>query len=130
MLDQDVKYLKFKTYLNSYCPHCHESFNTEKKEVKQIEFKASYKKEEIDLILSPYLDVFEVETSVPIKEGDKVDDIMCPHCGKSLIHGEIPCGECGSPVAELIVSAASRLIPFYLCSKHGCEWHGLSIYRG
>ena len=45
MLDQDVKYLKFKTYLNSYCPHCHESFNTEKKGVKQIEFKATYKKD-------------------------------------------------------------------------------------
>ncbi len=59
MLDQDVKYLKFKTYLNSYCPHCHESFNTEKKGVKQIEFKAIYKKEEVDLILSPYLDVFD-----------------------------------------------------------------------
>jgi len=126
MLDQDVKYLKFKTYLNSYCPHCHESFNTEKKGVRQIEFKAKYKGEDIDLILSPYLDVFEVETSVPIAEGDLVDDVTCPHCKKSLIHKEIPCGECGSPVAELIVSAASKLIPFYLCSKHGCEWHGLT----
>jgi len=126
MLDQDVKYLKFKTYLNSYCPYCHESFNTEKKEVRQIEFKAKYKGEDIDLILSPYLDVFEVETSVPIAEGDLVDDVTCPHCNKSLIHKEIPCGECGSPVAELIVSAASKLIPFYLCSKHGCEWHGIS----
>ncbi|MEN8224591.1 MAG: NADPH-dependent glutamate synthase [Bacteroidota bacterium] len=126
MLDQDVKYLKFKTYLNSYCPHCHESFNTEKKDVKQIEFKAKYKGEEIDLILSPYLDVFEVDTSVSINEGDQVDDILCPHCKKSLIHKDIPCGECGSPVAEVIVSAASKLIPFYLCSKHGCEWHGLT----
>lgn len=126
MLDQDIKYLKFKTYLNTYCPYCHEGLNTEKKNVRQIEFKSKYKGDEIDLILSPYLDVFEVETSVSIKEGDLLDDVMCPHCGKSLIHKEIPCGECGSPVAEVIVSAASRLIPFYLCSKQGCEWHGLT----
>ncbi len=126
MLDQDVKYLKFKTYLNTYCPHCHESFNVEKKDRKQINFKAVYKNEDIDLVLSPYLDVFEVEASTEIILGDTVDDIKCPHCGKSLIHKDMPCGECGSPVAEVIVSAASRLIPFFLCSKYGCEWHGLS----
>ena len=36
------------------------------------------------------------------------------------------CGECGSPVAEVIISALSGLIPFYLCTKYGCEWHGLT----
>ncbi len=126
MLNQDVKYLKFKTYLNAYCPHCHESFNVDKKDRKQIEFKAVYKNEDIDLVLSPYLDVFEVEDSDAIILSDTVDYIKCPHCGKSLIHMDMPCGECGSPVAEVIVSAASRLIPFFLCSKYGCEWHGLS----
>jgi len=82
MFDQDVKYLKFKTYINAYCPHCHNSFNVETKEEKSIIFKAKYKGEEIDLKLSPYLDVFDVETSIPVKEGDELDDVLCPKCKK------------------------------------------------
>ncbi len=126
MLDHDIKYLKFKTYLNTYCPHCHNSFNVEKKEEKSIDFKAKYKGKEIDLRLSPYLDVFEVETSEPIDKGDSVDDLLCPKCSKSLINREIKCGECGSEVGEVLISAASRLIPFFICTKYGCEWHGLT----
>lgn len=126
MLDHDVKYLKFKTYLNTYCPHCHNSFNVEKKEEKSIDFKAKYKGEEIDLRLSPYLDVFEVETSKSIDKGDSVDDLICPKCHKSLINKNLNCGECGSEVGEVLISAASRLIPFFICTRYGCEWHGLT----
>ena len=126
MLDHDIKYLKFKTYLNTYCPHCHNSFNVEKKEEKSINFKAKYKGEEIDLRLSPYLDVFEVETSKPIEKGDSVDDLICPKCHKSLINKNLNCGECGSEVGEVLISAASRLIPFFICTRYGCEWHGLT----
>jgi glutamate synthase (NADPH/NADH) small chain len=126
MLDQDVKYLKFKTYLNTYCPYCHQSFNVEKKELKQLVFKAVFKGQEIDIILSPYLDVFDVETSVPVQEGEVLDDLICPHCKKSLVSQETKCGECGSPIAHVIISALSRLIPFFICLKRGCEWHGLT----
>ncbi|GAB4324280.1 MAG: NADPH-dependent glutamate synthase [Bacteroidales bacterium] len=126
MLDHDVKYLKFKTYLNTYCPHCHAGFNVEKKNLKQIEFKAKYEGQEIDLYLSPYLDVFEVESSVEIKKDGVLDDLMCPHCGKSLLNKEVKCGECGSPVGEVIISANFGLIPFFICMKYGCEWHGLT----
>jgi glutamate synthase (NADPH) small chain len=126
MLDQDVKYLKFKTYLNTYCPYCHQSFNVEKKELKQLIFKGVFKGQEIEVILSPYLDVFEVETSVTVQEGEVLDDLICPHCKKSLISQETKCGECGSPVAHVIISALSRLIPFFICLKRGCEWHGLT----
>jgi glutamate synthase (NADPH/NADH) small chain len=123
---EDVKYLKFKTYLNTYCPHCRNTFNYERKDEKYIVFKSIYKGQEAELKLSPYLDVFEVESSVPIDENDKLDDLLCPKCKKSLIVSEPACGECGSPVAELIITAFSKLMPFYLCMKHGCTWHGLS----
>jgi hypothetical protein len=126
MLEQDIKYLKFKTYLNTYCPHCHQSFNYERKDLKQLVFKAVFKGQEIDLILSPYLDVFEIETSIIIKDGEVLDDILCPACHKSLISDEIKCGECGSPVGHVIISALSKLIPFFICLKKGCEWHGLT----
>jgi glutamate synthase (NADPH/NADH) small chain len=123
---EDVKYLKFKTYLNTYCPHCRNTFNYERKDEKYIVFKSVYKGQEAELKLSPYLDVFEVESSVPIDENDRLDDLICPKCKKSLIVKEPQCGECGSPVAEVIITAFSKLMPFYLCMKHGCTWHGLS----
>ena len=80
----------------------------------------------MDLSLSPYLDVFESTTSHEVKEGDLLSDLLCPSCNKSLISKEIKCGECGSDVAGVIISAASKLIPFYICLKKGCEWHGLT----
>jgi uncharacterized CHY-type Zn-finger protein len=82
---EDVKYLKFKTYLNTYCPHCRNTFNYERKDDKYIVFKSIYKGQEAELKLSPYLDVFDVESSVPIDENDKLDDLICPKCKKSLI---------------------------------------------
>lgn len=126
MFDQDVKYLKFKTYLNTYCPHCHNSFNIEKKEEKSISFKAKYNKQDVDLKLSPYLDVFEIETSIPFEEGDTLEDLICPKCNESIVNKEVPCGECGSDVGEVMISALSKLMPFYICTKYGCEWHGLT----
>lgn len=126
MFDQDVKYLKFKTYLNTYCPHCHNSFNIEKKDEKTILFKAKYNGQEMDLKLSPYLDVFDVETSIPIKGGDTLDDLLCPKCNKSIIDNSVKCKECGSNVGEVLISAFSKLMPFYICTKFGCEWHGLT----
>jgi glutamate synthase (NADPH) small chain len=126
MLDLDVKYLKFKTYLNTYCPHCRQSFNVEDKDSKLLIFNAKYKGQEMKLQLSPYLDVFDVDTTLAMNSGEILDELSCPFCKKSLVHNEIKCGECGSPVGEVIVSALSRLIPFFVCLKKGCEWHGLT----
>lgn len=126
MLDYDVKYLKFKTYLNTYCPHCKNGLNVETKDGKLIQFNAVYKKQEIEIKLSPYLDIFEVQSSVPVTKDDCLDDLICPKCKTSLVNKDTSCGECGSFTAELIIAAASKLVPFYICLKYGCEWHGLS----
>jgi glutamate synthase (NADPH) small chain len=126
MADFDVKYLKFKTYLNTYCPHCHNTFNYERKDTKYIIFNGVFKGSDMELKLSPFLDVFEVDSSVPLEQGDVLEDLKCPRCKKSLITKEKVCGECASPVAELIITAFSKLIPFFICLKHGCEWHGLT----
>jgi glutamate synthase (NADPH/NADH) small chain len=126
MFEQDVKYIKFKTYLNTYCPHCKQSFNYEKKDLKQLIFNAKYKGQDAEIKLSPYLDVFDREISIPIEDGEVLDDFICPSCKKSIVNTEVKCGECGSPAAEIIISAVSRLIPYFFCLKKGCEWHGLN----
>ena len=61
MINEDVKYLKFKTFLSTYCPQCHNGFNVERKGIKHTVFKAIYQNQEIDLKLSPYLDVFDID---------------------------------------------------------------------
>ncbi len=126
MFEQDVRYLKYKTYLSFYCPHCRNTFNVEKKNEKSLIFNGKYKNEDLILKLSPFLDVFDIKASVPIKEGDLLDDLLCPQCNKSLVNHKVHCHECGSKVGESIVSAYAKLIPFYFCLKHGCEWHGIT----
>lgn len=126
MLDQDVKYLKFKTYLNTYCPHCNNTFNVERQDEKKIKLNAIYENQDIELELSPYLDVFDIDLSADIAEGKLIDDLICPHCKTSLINKDVSCGDCNSKVGEVTLSAASKLLPFYICTKHGCEWHGLT----
>ncbi len=126
MLEQDVRYLKYKTYLSFYCPHCSNTFNVERKHEKSLIFNARYKNKDLVLKLSPFLDVFDIKASIPIKMGDVLDDLLCPQCKKSLIDPDVKCGECGSNVGKAIVSAYAKLIPFYFCLKHGCEWHGIT----
>jgi glutamate synthase (NADPH/NADH) small chain len=126
MLDQDVRYLKYKTFLNTYCPYCRQSFNVEEKDKKVIVFNANFNGSALKLKLSPFLDVFEVESSIPIEKNEILTELECPYCKKSLIKPEMRCGECGSQVGEVIISTHDKLIPFYLCLRYGCEWHGLS----
>jgi len=45
---------------------------------------------------------------------------------KSIINKSVKCLECGSNVGEVLISALSKLMPFYICTKFGCEWHGLT----
>jgi len=126
MLDYDVKYLKYKTYLSTYCPYCNKSFNVKEREHDHLMFKGVFKEQDMELKLSPYLDVFESESSVEMGEGEVLEDLVCPGCGTSLIDHEISCGECGSPVAKITISAYSKLLPFFVCLKKGCQWHGLT----
>ena len=126
MLDHDVKYLRFKTFLNTYCPHCNQSFNKNENGSQILLFHAIFNGQNMDLKMSPYLDVFEVESSIPINEGDNLEDLICPHCHTSLVTQEQTCDECGSKVGKLIISAYSRLLTFYICLDYGCKWHGLS----
>jgi len=126
MVEPGIKYLKFKTYLNTYCPHCHNGLNIKNKETDSTHFQATYKSKSLDLYLSPYLDIFEVESSISLTPGDQLEDLICPHCKKSLLDNQQKCGECGSRVGKVIISAMSKLIPFFICLKYGCEWHGLT----
>ena len=78
------------------------------------------------MLLSPKLDEFDRQSSPEMKADQLVEDMFCPLCRASLIEPEAHCGECNSPAARIMISVRSKLIPFYLCTKAGCRWHGIS----
>jgi hypothetical protein len=72
------------------------------------------------------MNVFSSKSTVFLPEDKVVEDLSCPHCNQSLILHDKTCEKCASPVAKINVSARTKLIDFYICTKKGCKWHGLS----
>lgn len=126
MTENNKKSIKYNTYLHMYCTHCNNAFNIENKEGKSINIKGVYNKEKIDISFHPYLETLNANTAIEIKPDHLLEDIICPHCNSSLINKNVHCEECKSPVGEVTISSSSKLIRFYLCTKYGCKWHGLS----
>lgn len=117
------------TELSTFCPYCHQGLNIYDPDTGKIWLRLSvrFNAEKNLLFLSPQLDVFERRSPLALEDGQVMNDILCPLCGISLLEHEGHCGDCGSPVAKLLISTHSRPIPFYICSRVGCHWHGLSL---
>ncbi len=119
----DKELLESGSFLNSYCPHCKMSLNTENK----IIFKIVRDDDSNGILyLSPYLNDFTHSTSIKLREKSNVKDVKCIYCDHSLVHHEKHCPKCESYLVQINVSAMRRLIDFYFCSRKGCRWHGLS----
>ncbi len=116
-----------KAELSIFCPFCYQGLNVFDPKTSRIWLRLfiKFNAEKDFLFLSPRLNEFERSSPLPLAEGQVVNDILCPLCGASLLEGG-RCGDCGSPVAKLLVSARARPIPFYICSRVGCRWNGLS----
>ena len=109
------------TFLQTYCPHCKKSLLEDGMlKVKILNGESGF------LMLSPYLNVFSSKSTVFLPEDKTIRNVSCQHCDKTLISESKACGKCGSPVAKIAVSARTKLLDFYLCTKKGCKWHGLS----
>lgn len=122
-IDEHMEILETGTFLHSYCPHCKRSLIDED----MLKLKIVNEKNELGYIMvSPFLNVFSSKSTIFLAEGKPVGDLRCYHCDKSLMMTEKKCSICGSQVARISISARSKLIDFYICSKKGCRWHGLS----
>lgn len=119
-VDETKEIIKSGTFLQAYCPHCRKSLIEDNMlKLKITNGKTGY------LMLSPYLNVFTSKSSIFLPEDKIIRDIICPHCNKSLIVDDVKCEKCGSPVAKISISARTKFIDFYICTKKGCRWHGL-----
>jgi hypothetical protein len=108
------------SFLHSYCPHCRKSL------IENDMLKLNITNgDEGELILSPYLNVFSSKSTIFLPEDKVVSDLRCWHCDKSLIVQDRTCGKCASPIAKISVTARTKLIDFFICTKKGCKWHGL-----
>jgi len=120
-VDEEQEIIESGAFLNSYCPHCSKSLL----EDNMLKLKI-HNGEEGYLMLSPYLNVFTSKSSIFLEEDKVLKDVQCWHCEKSLIPEEKSCEKCGSNIVKIEVGARTKLINFYICTKKGCRWHGLS----
>jgi len=120
--EENIEIMKTGTFLKAYCPHCKKSLI----EDSSIKLKVDRGDKEGFLMLSPYLNIFTSRSTIRLPEDELIGNIHCFHCDHSLVIPGEECGECGNQVARVVVGATSRLVDFYICSKKGCTWHGLS----
>ena len=120
--EEQIEIMRSGTFLQAYCPHCKKSLI----EKASIKLKVSRGGKEGFLMLSPYLNIFTSRSTIRLPEEEIIGDIQCFHCNHPLVISGEECGECGNQVAQVVVGATRRLVDFYICSKKGCTWHGLS----
>jgi hypothetical protein len=122
-VDEDKEIIETGSFLHAYCPHCRKSLI----ESDMLKLKIINDiNEEGYVMLSPYLNVFSSKSTVFLSEGKPVGDLQCFHCNMTLMVSDKTCETCDSPVAAISIGARSKLIDFFICSKKGCKWHGLS----
>lgn len=121
--EENTEIIKSGTFLQTYCPHCHKTL-IEKEMLKLTVVKND--QESGYIYLSPYLNVFSSKSTIFLPEKESVGDIRCFHCDKSLMVDGEKCERCGTSIAKIVIGARTKMIDFYICSKKGCTWHGLS----
>lgn len=119
--EADKEIIESGAFLHAYCPHCRKSLI----ENDMLKVKIS-NGEEGFLLLSPYLNVFTSKSTIFLPEDKTVKDLLCFHCNTSLIVKDKECESCGSPIAKISISARTKFIDFYICTKKGCRWHGMN----
>lgn len=76
-----------------------------------------------DVFLNAHYGNFEVETALPVKDGE-VYDMSCPTCHVSLRAEEDRCIFCGAPMFVLRMPKGGQV---HACSRRACHNHKLKI---
>jgi len=121
--EEDKEIIRTGTKLFAYCPYCKHSLiedNMVKLKVENNSGETGF------MMLSPYLNIFTHKSTIKLPEKQTIKSIKCFHCDHDLFVDDKSCPVCGSEVAKLLVTAMTKMIDFYVCSKKGCTWHGLS----
>ena len=120
--EKRIEIMRTGTFLQTYCPHCKKSLIEEA----SIKLKVDRGDKEGFMMLSPYLNIFTSRSTIRLPEDEIMSDIKCFHCDEPLVISGESCEECGNRAIHLVVGATSRLVDFYVCTKKGCTWHGIS----
>lgn len=120
--DEKIEIMRTGTFLHAFCPHCKKTLIDKN----MIKLKIDKEGKSGFMMLSPYLNVFTSKSTIFLQEGKKIGDMKCFNCDTSLMVNDESCEECGSEVIKIAISARTKLLDFFICSKKGCRWHGLN----
>jgi ferredoxin len=76
-----------------------------------------------DVFLNAHYGNFEVETRLPVQDGE-VYDMSCPTCSVSLRSDEERCIFCGAPMFVLHLPKGGQV---HACARRACHNHKLKI---
>jgi hypothetical protein len=118
----ETELIQTGTRLQCHCPHCKGSLVSGEDIVVAIEDTHGNGG---TLQLSPYLNVFRAECSLPLARGEEVAEMKCRACNASLMSATRRCQLCGARSARFRVKTAYHDVDFHICARRMCHWHGL-----
>lgn len=77
------------------------------------------------LTLSPLLNNFRAECTLPMGVREELADMMCPKCNGSIMSEEHHCELCGARAGRFLVRTSRGDVAFFICARRQCHWHGL-----
>ena len=120
--DRPAVLIRTGTKLQCVCPWCNAGLVVGEDLVVHLEDPAGH----VGVLkLSPYLNVFRSECSLTMVRGQQAKDLRCPHCSNSMLEEGRPCMLCGGNLAKFLVHTSGADVPFHICVRRSCHWHGL-----
>ena len=118
--------------IQTFCPHCGEACTVRHGTDTHVELAAVHRGDTVQLRLLSFPESTERcligahGNAIAEQEGDALSDLLCPHCGKSIVSIDTTCESCGTSVAALPAAGEAKLTTVYVCLADGCTWNGLS----
>jgi|GEM_PF-103989 len=96
--------------LAAYCPSCREALTVLGPSGRDVSLHLTvrYGDETGDLFLAPSAEGGRRSGSVHLCRKTAPDDVLCPHCGASLVDGQRRCRACGGPRARVLVAGVRQ----------------------
>ena len=107
--------------LAAYCPSCRAALTVldpAQREV-SVHLRVRCGSKDGDLYLAPSAEGGRRSTTLELCEGNAVQDVLCPHCGTSLVDGQRRCRACDGPRVRVFVAGVRQARLSAFCVTDG-----------
>ena len=96
--------------LAAYCPNCRKALTMLDPDGGEVlvHLRVRRGEKDGDLFLAPSAEGGRRTSTLELRKDDTVDDVLCPHCGTSLVDGQRRCSACGGPRARVLVAGVKQ----------------------